>query len=360
MKKILLVLVGGTICTYLNKKGTLSVSENAGLFLTENFKNSDSIFRDKVEFDITENLFILSENMTVNKWNVMIDTLREHINKDNYAGIIFAHGTDTLAYSASLFSLILANTDIPVFFVSSNKRITLKNANGNDNFKYAVDCILRGIKPNVYVTYKNISDSKMYLHLASRIKQCENYSEDFYSKDAIDITDITEENYVDYFGKIEEKYPQKDKKCVVDINGNWHLSNCVLFIKPYVGINYDAFDYNRFSAVLHGTYHSGTACVEKTQKCEEYSENSILYMIDRCLTNKTDVYISPSKPEGEVYDTVRIINEHTVNNRKIKFLHGCTDEMAYVKLVLAYSVFKDEKERKDFLKTQCNFEFIDE
>ena len=37
MKNILLILVGGTICTALNEKGNLSVSEEAGILLKENY-----------------------------------------------------------------------------------------------------------------------------------------------------------------------------------------------------------------------------------------------------------------------------------------------------------------------------------
>ena len=193
MKKILLILVGGTICTALNEHGTLSISEGAGIKLIENFKSSGSPFKEDVEIIPTENLFILSENMSIPNWNLILDTYRKHLNTDNFDGVIFAHGTDTLAYSTSLFSLILANTDIPVFFVSSNARLDLERANGNDNFRYAVELICKGIEPNVYATYKNISDGRMYLHLGSRLEQCRNYSEDFFSQGAIDITEISDE-----------------------------------------------------------------------------------------------------------------------------------------------------------------------
>ena len=111
MKKILLILVGGTICTALNEKGTLSVSEKAGSVLTDNFEKSGSGFAKNVKFTLTENLFILSENMTVKNWNLMLETYRKNIGKDNFDGVIFAHGTDTLAYSSALFSLLLQNAN---------------------------------------------------------------------------------------------------------------------------------------------------------------------------------------------------------------------------------------------------------
>ena len=347
MKKILLMLVGGTICTALNEHRTLSISEGAGVKLIENFKNSSSPFKDEVEITPTENLFILSENMTIPNWNLMLDTYRKYINTDSFDGVIFAHGTDTLAYSTSLFSLILANTDIPVFFVSSNARLDSERANGNDNFRYAVELICKGIEPNVYVTYKNISDNRMYLHSGSRLEQCKNYSEDFFSEGAIDITEFSDET----FTEIKEKYPQKEKSPLIDINGDWHLKNCVLMITPYVGLDYNSYNYSKFSAILHGTYHSGTACAEP-------KENSVLHLMDLCEKENSDIdiYLSPSKNSGEIYDTVRVIGSHEANKKKINFLYGCTNETAYAKLILAYSIFKEKKDIEKFINTNINFE----
>ncbi|MBQ7089729.1 MAG: asparaginase, partial [Clostridia bacterium] len=74
MKKILLILVGGTICTELNEQGNLSVSERAGAMLTAHFENSDSPYAQKVQIDQSKNLHILSENMTVERWNLILDT----------------------------------------------------------------------------------------------------------------------------------------------------------------------------------------------------------------------------------------------------------------------------------------------
>ncbi len=350
MKKILLILVGGTICTALNEHGTLSISEGAGVKLIEYFKSSDSPFKKDVEIIPTENLFILSENMSIPNWNLMLDTYRKHINTDKFDGIIFAHGTDTLAYSTSLFSLILANTNTPVFFVSSNARLDSQRANGNDNFKYTVELICKGIEPNVYATYKNISDGRMYLHLGSRLKQCANYSEDFFSEGAIDITEFSDQT----LKEIKEKYPNKEKSPLIDINGDWNLKNCVLMINPYVGLDYDSFNYSKFSAILQATYHSGTACAHPY-------ESSVLHLMDLCQRENPDIdiYLSPSKNSGEIYDTVRVINSHEANKKKINFLYGCTNEATYAKLVLAYSVFKEKKDIENLINTNINFEFFE-
>lgn len=352
MKTILLIPVGGTICTEVNEVGTLSVSGKAGIKLKAYFENSDSLYVDKVNIEVAENLFILSENMTVEKWNLIIDTYRKYTTNKDYDGIIFAHGTDTLAYSAALFSILLSGTNTPVFFVSANERLESPRSNGNDNFRCAVECICRNIEPNIYVPYKNLSNNKMYLHLGSRLEQCKNYSEDFYSTGSIDITNISEENYGEYFNKIKKLYPKEKVIKAIDINSIPPLKECVLMIQPYVGINYSIFDYSKFSAVLHGTYHSGTACAEKTLENKNYGTNSILYMLDRCEELGIDTYYSPAKLSGEVYETTGIIANHC----SATFLYGYTTEVTYAKLLIAYSIFENKEQIKAFINNKYNFE----
>lgn len=344
MKNILVILVGGTICTSPSENGLLSVNEKCGYTLISNFENSDSLYKNEVKFTLCENLFILSENMTVDYLNIILDTYKKHTNGKKYDGIIFAHGTDTLAFSASVFSLLLAGTDVPVFFASANKHLNNPVSNGNDNFKYAVECICKGIEPNIYVAYKNLKDEKMYLHLASRINQCQNYTDDFYSKGMMDITFLTD----DVLKKIKELYPKEKMKSPFDLTKCPKLKECVLLINPYIGLNYKAFDFSYFSAVLHLTYHSGTACSLKNSK------NSILYMADTASKLNVDTYLSPSKPDGEIYETVG-----EIKNSNINFLYGYTNEVSYAKLLIAYSVFDTKYERQKFINEEINFEKID-
>ncbi len=329
MKKILFIPVGGTICTALTEKGTLDVSRGAGAVIIENFKKSGSPFSGDTEFVVAENLMILSENMTVEKWNLMLDTYRSY--EEAFDGVIFAHGTDTLGFSAALFSLMPKK--VPVFFVSSNARLDSSRANGNENFRCAVECICYGIAPGVYVPYKNISSGKMLLHFGSRIKQCPCYSEDFESDGGFDLSEGNYEKVLHLIANSPEETALPEA-----LWKKLRLKDEVLVLMPYVGLNYEAVDYSRFSAVLHGTYHSGTACTGK-------GKNSILRMLELCR-GKADVYLSPSKAEGEIYDTVRVISE----NSGIEFLYGDTFELAYAKLLTAYSVFDNKEDIIKFVK----------
>ncbi len=319
--KILIIPTGGTICTGENARGTLSVQERAGIKIVENYKTNH---KDDVCFDVADNLMILSENMTVNKWNKILDAYRQDVEKDRYDGVIFLHGTDTLGYTAPLFSLILKDTPIPVIFVSANKPIDDKSSNGCENFAAAVKYISDGIAPNVYVTYKNISDGIMYMHFASRILQCGNYSEDFYSA----------------------KVSEPKKSTTPPLPNDFTLKNCILKITPYVGMDYKSFDIKNYKAILHSAYHSGTVCTEE-------DTHSVMYLAKICEENNIDLYISPSNFYGKVYESTEKVRQKSVHS-----LYGMTDECAYAKLLLAYSIFDDKEKIKEFIEREQNLEFI--
>lgn len=327
MKRILVIYTGGTICTTI-KKGEMDTSSQAVKALTELYYQSASLCKNNVQLINGKEFNILSENMTVNKWNTLIEYFQELFKADNtYDGIIVAHGTDTLAYSTALFSLLLKGVKIPIIFVSSNYSILNENgtrnqkANGVENFISAVECIYNGIGAGVYATYKNTNDNTMYLHKGENLLQCAIYDDNFYSCDAIDITHIDK--------VIFEKSTTKNKPVIN--KGKIELCDCVLKINPYVGLNYNMFKLEGVRAVLHSTYHSGTACVSS-----ENRENSILYFIEKCNKQGIPFYFSPSKESkgNTVYATVPQIEK----SKQVQFLYGDTEEMVYCKLLYGYSM----------------------
>jgi len=349
MKNILLILVGGTICSTTDKNGVISVNDTAASELKNHFENGDSPFAKSVHIDETENLYILSENITLKKWNEILRLYNEHINNKKYDGVIFAHGTDTLGFSAPLFSLLLSKINIPVFFVSANKPLENENSNGHSNFAAAVELICREIPPNIYVAYKNITDNKMYLHFAAHLTQCGNYSEDFYSKTAVNITDFTDQEFTTLFSSLEKDYPVAERKSPVDNLADFSLEKNVLVVNAYPGINYSAYNLDNFSAVLHTAYHSGTA------PAQTESENSLLHFAKRCAEKGVPLYLTPSNPNGEIYESLATLKK---GEGEINFLYGTTTEMAYAKLLLAASLTQNNNEMQKIMQTTYNSEKI--
>ncbi len=351
-KRILVIFVGGTICTTI-KNGEMNTDEKATMALIDFYKRSNSFCKSKVEFINGKALNILSENMTTDKWNEIIAEIKEELKKDiSYDGIIVAHGTDTLAYSTALFSVLLKGLSMPVIFVSSNHPIMNEdgteneNSNGVENFKYAVECIYKGIGSGVYATYKNTEDKRVYLHKGENLIQCTIYDDNFYSRDAIDITDLQSISF-----EIESKENRPLSNVPIFKFANKKLCDCVLKINPYIGLNYDMFDLKNVKAVLHSTYHSGTSCVVKTNHCQDMTnnKNSILYFIDKCAKYNIPFYYSPSKVEKchNVYASVPYI---VGCGEKVKILYGDTEELTFAKLLVAYSYNLPSESVENLLK----------
>ncbi len=260
MKKILTIFLGGTICCSVKNVDGEKVRDidmdNAKSVIINNFLKDNPTYKNSGEelFHITDlGESVLSENMNVGH----LVSLVNHINSfdlEEFSGIIILHGTDTLSFTASFLFEALGNISIPLFLVSGNRPPMDKLSNANSNFRNAVELIMRGISPNVYVTYRN-SDGVARLYLGNDILQCENFSEDFrsakeeYILDKKFIENILEISKTFEKNKREipfEKIKLRDKK--------------VLAIKPYTGLDYSVYNLDNISAVVHGTYHSETVC----------------------------------------------------------------------------------------------------
>ena len=332
MKKIFVIYTGGTICTTL-KGGKISIDPSAAAALTTLYRGRKDALPE-IEFINGKFFGILSENMTIDNWNIIADYLKETLpTLSDFDGVIIAHGTDTLAYTSALLSVLLKGFSLPVFLVSSNKSIIKPDgspnplANGVENFAAAVSLINNGIKPAVYVPYKN-TDGKMYLHKGENLKQCEIYSDDFYSRDMVDLS----ESLPDF----ENKPCGSQTPPVFSLKKP--LTDCVLKIEPYVGLNYSRISLEGVKAVLHTTYHSGTACVDGAEKVE-ISNHSILSLIDRCQKLTIPFYFAPAKTgeEQSVYATVPYIEHRNAYGEAPVFCYGDTAETLYAKLLIEYS-----------------------
>lgn len=336
MKKILTVYTGGTICCAADgeKRGLSPVLAKRALLA--DFAASSSPFAHMTDDLFEDSMFdtknqTLSENMTVEKLRCIINHIKT-FDFDKYSGIIVMHGTDTLAFSASLFSFVFCCSKVPIMLVSGNRPPLDPLSNAGANFRTAVELILNGISPNVYVPYKN-SDGNIYLHLGCRIMQCTNYCEDFFSAPE-------RQGFLVQNGTLS----QTDSKICTLISDaqNCHkftdyndafIYDGVIAVNPYTGLDYSHISLDGIKAVVHVTYHSGTVCVERNCENEEYSSNSILYFADKCKNAGIPLFIVPSKLDGDQYSSVF----DAVKNGGITPVN-MTFESAYTKAIYGVSL----------------------
>lgn len=338
--RILIMMTGGTISTTVSESGHLAANgkKTVSLLAAEYERRGGT----DAEFEYRHPLDILSENMTFAHLDRLLDAFRG-VERGRYDAIIVAHGTDTLAYTSSLLALALAGWwDKPVFVVSSDRTLTDPRANGYDNFCAAVELAKSGFGAGVYVPYRN-SDGTVYLHHGAHLRQCGNFTSDFFSADMRPCSEA-----VPYHTDAE--HPILDQLT--------HLSPCVMRIEPYVGIDYASYRMGKgIRAVLHGSYHSSTACALRDSVSGAYTSRSVHYLIKKCRAKGIDTFLSPL-PEsmrttsGVYHTTADLIASG------IQPIFSLTSECAYMKLVLAYSLGYEGEEVGLFVERQLADEKI--
>ena len=331
--RILLILTGGTICSFADESGERrSDVEMAEALIVRHFREGGSPVRgeDAVQFDCRRPLDVLSENMTVDCWNTLIRDLK-CCDFSQYDGVILLHGTDTLAYTASLLALLMAGTPIPVMLVSAILPIYMPDSNGDQNFRAAVELIAKGIAPDVYAVYRN-DDGVTYLHKGAHLLQCAHDSVNFYSADMVAAEELD-----------GESCPRPtDVDMPLYRVGN--LTDCVLCITPHVGLNYGCFSLDGVKAVLHGTYHSSTAEVA-----------GLLSLKARCDREEVPVPVFLSHCDARAY---AYESTGALLRAGVRPSHGMTDEMTYVKLLVGCAMGRASDDLEQYLQVEVNREFI--
>lgn len=328
MKNILIISTGGTICSKVIdgcRRLAPDVSEST---LVQNFyNNSKYASRKRGIFENSDfPTKTLSENMTFPRLEGLISHIKS-FDLTKYSGVIILHGTDTLAYTASLLSLLLSDSPVPVMLVSGDAPPDMEISNANDNFAKAVECIAEGISSNVYVPYRN-SDGRMNLHIASRLMQSPSFSSDFRSVG--EICDFDEMS-------------KKRKALPFDVKD---LDPSVLMIQPYVNLDYSKIDLDGVTAVAHGTYHSGTFCTEG-------GKYSVITLAKSCEAHDIPLFVAPCTLGEDQYESV-----YKALDTAELIAVSMTLEMLYVKLTLAVSVGLHGDEIKDFVLTPYNSEIV--
>ena len=320
--KILIVTTGGTICSTASAENGNKNNVNTGAVLpvlVDEAKNSlknDFDITD-LSFDIVSPINVLSENMTIEAWNVLLAALKE-VDYEKYNGLIILHGTDSLHMTAPLVSLVMKGISCPVILVSGNRIITDPESNAVENFANAVRMIrvisnngksddnLAGnnvcLTDNTYVVYRNM-DGISYVHQASLLEECADYSEDFFSKGMLKFDDWMKGEKSDGGSYDDINNEKESAEELPLIKKDIILTDDVLYIKPYVGINYDRFSLEGVRCVLHGLYHSSTANAADT------SVHSALHMLKRCKEAGIPMYIFPCNKESYRYVTTKALLE---------------------------------------------------
>ncbi len=112
---------------------------------------------------------ILSENMKPETWIDLARAVAEEI-EQGADGIVIAHGTDTMMYSAAALSFML-HTPIPVVFVGSQRSADRPSSDNVMNAICAATVALSDIAEVCVVMHDNSSDDICAIHFGTRVRK---------------------------------------------------------------------------------------------------------------------------------------------------------------------------------------------
>ncbi|NLG90043.1 MAG: asparaginase [Clostridiaceae bacterium] len=340
MIRILVVFTGGTIgCTV--DDSIIDVDKIKPFYLLKLFNEKYDI---GVEFDTIQPYNILSENIVPNNWAVLYEEIKA-VNPEKYDGIIVTHGSDTLPYTSAVLGYLFNYLDIPLVVIGSNYPLEDKRSNGLNNFYNAVRFIAESGMKGVYAIFED-NTGRNVVYLSTRIIEADQYNDQFSSFGGVDFGEMKDGKLILVKSKIN---PEKEKLLESRerfIKGSIDFSNRILAIRPYPGLDYGFFDLGRGpKAVLHGLYHSGTACAAG-------QEHSLPRFIKKCREAGIDFYIASIKnPKGDLYaSSGEIIESGAIPLANISF------EAALAKLYIAYN--QKEMTPVDYMLNEQYFEFL--
>jgi L-asparaginase len=341
MKRILIVFTGGTIgCTI--QHATINVDASTVYYLIELFyKKTNS----EVLFDTIQPLNILSENCTPRHWEELIRAISDKDMSD-YAGVIVTHGSDTLPYTSALMGYLFSKLSVPVVMIASNYALDEPNSNGLNNFIAAVAFIQNAGLTGVYAIFEN-NRHDMIVYLPTRLLESDPVNDQFSSFGGAHLGLMKDGMFIRNEHRLNPDRNELLKAGPALELGSIMFDNEILAIKPYPGLNYEQFDLFRSkpAAILHGLYHSSTACVSG-------GKYSLPDFIKRCRGEGIDVYLTSFKnTEADLYVSSReLLQDGAIPLTNISF------EAAAAKLWIAYN--QQAVLPVEYMKQEIYFEFL--
>lgn len=141
--RLLILATGGTIACLPDENGL------SPAFAAKDLLDYVSCDCDDIE---CRDLFSLdSSNIQPEEWQTMAEAVHQCV-RDGFDGVVITHGTDTLAYTASMLSFMLQGIPIPVVLTGSQYPIAYPDSDGKANLTNAI-LAAQSLSGGVYICF---------------------------------------------------------------------------------------------------------------------------------------------------------------------------------------------------------------
>jgi len=239
----------------------------------------------------TEILFsVYSENITSKHWIETAKTVAEHI-KNGVAGVVVAHGTDTLGYTAAALSFALQDLPVPVIMVASQRSADRPSSDAATNLVGAVKAAVAAPFAEVVVAmHETVSDKSIVFHRGSKVRKCHTSRRDtFKSINTLPLARM-EDNKITVLIK---NYRKRNPSRKLDLKPDF--DERVALVKFHPDLNPQIIDWyvekGYRGIILEGTGlgHVGNYCFSALRRAIE--KGVVVAMTSQCIWGRLDMNV---------------------------------------------------------------------
>jgi len=337
LPKVTIVSTGGTIASRVDYR-------TGGVRPALSASDLYSVVPELAEIAVidTQILFTLfSEDMTTKHWSETAQNVAKHIEK-GVEGVVIAHGTDTMGYTAAALSFALQELPVPVILVGSQRSADRPSSDAATNLTAAVAAAARAPFAEVTLAmHETVSDKSIVFHRGTKVRKCHTSRRDaFRSVNTTPLAKMENNQIV----MLTEEYRRKDHARKMILKPNF--DDKVTLIKFYASLNPEIIDFyvdkGYKGMILEGTGlgHISSYCLPSISRA--IKEGLIVTMTSQCIWGRIgmDVYY-----RGRDLLAIGVIP-----------LEDMLAETALVKLMWAFGQTSNVEEAKNLLTTNIAHE----
>jgi glutamyl-tRNA(Gln) amidotransferase subunit D len=287
-------------------------------------------------------LSLYSENITPAHWTQIAEAAAQHIAK-GVDGVVIAHGTDTMAYTAAALSFALQNLPVPVIVVGAQRSSDRPSSDAATNLIGAVQAAAKAPFAEVVIAmHETVSDTAIIINRGTKVRKCHTSRRDtFKPVNATPLARIRDQEIT----MLTNDYAKRDlaKKLILKPA----FSDKVALVKFHPGLNPDVINWY-VEKGCKGILLEGSGLGHVSKYCFGAIENAVKHgvvvaLASQCIWGRVNMH---------VYDTGR-----DLLTRGVIPMDDAFPETALVKLMWVLGQTSSAEEAKKLLKTNIAGEF---
>jgi glutamyl-tRNA(Gln) amidotransferase subunit D len=297
---------------------------------------------DVAQIDAEILLSLFSENIRPKEWTELTKAIAKEIGK-GVDGVVVAHGTDTMGYTAAALSFALQNLPVPIVLVGSQRSADRPSSDAASNLVAAVTVAANAPFAEVVLAmHETVSDDFVAVHRGTKVRKCHTSRRDAFR--SVNVTPLArvQERTV---SMLTTDFRRRDSSGKLDLRLDFEEK--VALIKFHPGLDSAVIDWY-VKQGYRGIILEGTGLGHVSKYCFDsighaVSKEVVVGMTSQCVWGRIDM---------NVYDSGRDLLALGVVP-----LEDMLPETALVKLMWVLGQTHDGEEAKKLLLSNVAGEF---